>query len=180
MTPLDPDCYWVQEGQLLAGEYPGARGEAVAREKLGGLLDAGIRTFVDLTQAGELTSYEDWLKDEASGRGLTVRYSRFPIIDLDVPTVPLMREILAEITRALDEGAPSTCIAGEASAVPGTVIGCWLVERGQTGRGRSSSWTPCASTRSKSAPRHRRCPSKIEFVRTWGTGRRRMSGRLSD
>src|SRR6478752_5130494 len=97
MTPLDPDYYWVQEGQLLAGEYPGHRNEAAARQKLGDLLDVGIRTFVDLTEAGELTSYDDWLKDEASGRGLTVRYSRFPIIDLDVPTVPRMREILTEI-----------------------------------------------------------------------------------
>jgi len=42
MTPHNPDCYWVQEGQLLAGEYPGHRDEVPARQKLGDLLEAGI------------------------------------------------------------------------------------------------------------------------------------------
>ena len=41
--------YWVIQGQLLAGAYPSAYDVAEARSKLGLFLDAGIRTFVDLT-----------------------------------------------------------------------------------------------------------------------------------
>ena len=180
MTPLDPDCYWVQEGQLLAGEYPGHRDEAAALQKLGDLLDAGIRTFVDLTQAGELTSYEGWLKDEASRRGLTVRYSRFPIVDLDVPTVPRMREILTEITRALDEAAPVYVHCWGGIGRTGTVIGCWLVERGHTGSRALQQLDAMRKHPIKKRSPSPEMPEQIEFVRTWGTGRRRMSGRLPD
>jgi hypothetical protein len=180
MTPLDPDCYWVQEAQLLAGEYPGARNEAVARERLGRLLDAGIRTFVDLTEAGELTSYEDWLKDEATGRGLMVRYTRLSIIDLDVPTVPRMREILTEITRALDEGAPVYVHCWGGIGRTGTVIGCWLVERGQTGARALQQLDAMRTHPTRKRSPSPEMPEQIAFVRTWGTGRRRMSGRLPD
>ena len=54
MQPI-PDSYWVAPQVLLAGEYPGARTEEEAREKLEALLDAGIRSFLDLTEAHELT-----------------------------------------------------------------------------------------------------------------------------
>jgi hypothetical protein len=59
VIPRDPDCYWVYDDQLLAGDYPGDRDEATARQKLGDLLDASIRTFVDLTEAHELTPYDE-------------------------------------------------------------------------------------------------------------------------
>ena len=178
MTPHNPDCYWVQEGQLLAGEYPGHRDEVPARQKLGDLLDAGIRTFVDLTEAGELTSYEDWLALEAEARGLTVRYQRFPIVDLDVPTVPHMRKILAEITRALDEDAPVYVHCWGGIGRTGTVIGCWLVERGQTGSSALQQLDAMRQHPLKKRSPSPEMPEQIEFVRTWGTGRRRMSGRL--
>jgi protein-tyrosine phosphatase len=178
MTPRDPDCYWVEEGRLLAGEYPGHREESAARQKLGDLLDAGIRTFVDLTEAGELTSYEDWLMSEAEERGVAVRYHRFPIVDLDVPTVPRMREILTEITRALDQESPVYVHCWGGIGRTGTVIGCWLVEGGQIG---SKALLQLDAMRKH--PTRQRSPSpempdQIDFVRTWGTGRRRMSGRL--
>ena len=49
-----PNCYAVGDARLLAGEYPGDRVAAAAREKLERLLDAGVTFFLDLTAEGEL------------------------------------------------------------------------------------------------------------------------------
>ena len=53
----DPEIhgYWVIPGRLLATEYPGAKDEAKALRKLQVLRDAGITSFVDLTEDGERT-----------------------------------------------------------------------------------------------------------------------------
>jgi protein-tyrosine phosphatase len=177
MTPRHPDCYWVQEGQLLAGEYPGHQEEAAARQKLGDLLDAGIRTFVDLTEAGELTSYEDWLKSEAEERSLTVRYHRFPIVDLDVPSVARMREILTQIARALEGDAPVYVHCWGGIGRTGTVVGCWLVERGHTGPSALEQLKTLRLHPEKNRRPSPEMPEQIDFVRTWGTARRRLSGK---
>lgn len=49
MTVPIPDFYWLLDGQLLAGEYPGSWTRSGATEKLGLFLAAGIRTFIDVT-----------------------------------------------------------------------------------------------------------------------------------
>lgn len=48
-----PRSYWVVPGLLLAGEFPGAHTEAKAREKLGRLVDVGIRQIINLMQPDE-------------------------------------------------------------------------------------------------------------------------------
>jgi len=48
-----PDSYWVNPGQLLAGEYPRNLDDASSRVKLQRLLEAGVTFFLDLTEAGE-------------------------------------------------------------------------------------------------------------------------------
>lgn len=138
--PTDPDCYWAQEQGLIAGEYPGAPVEAAARARLARLLAAGVRVFVDLTEAGEwgtnglpLEPYDALLRDEAARLGVTVRHVRFAVRDLGIPTATLMREILTTILNALDarERVYLHCLGGIGRT--GTVIGCWLVEQGMTG-----------------------------------------------
>lgn len=43
-------CYWMDEGRLLAGEYPGhPSDDERVREKVGALLTAGVTLFVYLT-----------------------------------------------------------------------------------------------------------------------------------
>ena len=130
--PTDPDCYWVEPGRLLAGEYPGDEDDDVTRQKLGELLDAGVRTFVDLTEAGELVSYEPALQAEAEARGIEVRYHRHPIRDLDVTDPPGMRAILDVIDDAIAHDAPVYVHCWGGIGRTGTVVGCWLVERGRT------------------------------------------------
>ena len=80
-SPLrpDPNTYWVIEGRFLAGEYPAARDPVQARAKVRAFLDAGITTFIDLTQPDELAPYEPLLLNAE------VEYRRFPIRDMSVP-----------------------------------------------------------------------------------------------
>ena len=44
------ESYWVIEGRLLAGRYPGGKNAADAERRLGVLLDAGFDAFIDLTE----------------------------------------------------------------------------------------------------------------------------------
>ena len=86
----------------MAGEYPGDWSERSARKKLRALIASGVRTFVDLTEEGELDSYDEWLEKEAKAAGVEVAYHRHSIRDLDVPTSDGMRAILDLIESAID------------------------------------------------------------------------------
>jgi predicted protein tyrosine phosphatase len=127
-----PDSYWVRRGRLLAGEYPGARAAADAQAKLDGLLDAGIRHFVDLTEAGEynLRPYWPLVQQLAAGRGVAVAHTRLSIPDMGTPTPAHMLQILDTIDAALAEGQGVYvhCFGGIGRT--GTVVGCYLVRHG--------------------------------------------------
>ena len=97
-----PNCYWVEPGRLLAGEYPGAHDTPGARRKLGALLDAGLTYFLDLTDpADPLLPYAPLLFEEAGARGLSATYTRLSIPDMGVPAAPAqMRHILEALDQA--------------------------------------------------------------------------------
>ena len=167
----DPDCYWVEPGVLLAGEYPGDWDEEAARAKLRGLLEAGVRTFVDLTEPDELEPYDTLLYDEAARLGLSVQYHRRPVRDLDVPSTPAMRRTLAIVSAAVSEGAPVYVHCRGGIGRTGTVVGCWLVDQGLGGDEALSA----IEDRRRHA-RSRFIPSpqtdeQREFVQTWVPGR---------
>jgi protein-tyrosine phosphatase len=128
--PTDPDCYCVESGLLLAGEYPGSMNEKIARTRLGALLDCGVRTFIDLTEQDELEPYDRVLFAEAESRGLAVTYHRKSIQDLDTPSAFRMRDILATIKNSIDRGDPVYVHCRGGIGRTGTVVGCWLTERG--------------------------------------------------
>ena len=46
--------YWVVPGKLLAGCYPGDKNREIAKKKLQGLIDCGIRLVVNLMEESEL------------------------------------------------------------------------------------------------------------------------------
>jgi len=71
-----PCSYWLIEGKLLAGEYPGTYIEAETREKLTKFLEAGIRTFINLTEERELTRYDDVLQALSDERGVETTHIR--------------------------------------------------------------------------------------------------------
>jgi ADP-ribosylglycohydrolase len=122
-----PNCYWVQPGKLLAGEYPGDVTAELTALRLERLLQAGINCFVDLTQLGELPDYQQALP-------AGVRYLRRPITDHGVPEQPMqMAEILADVREALEAGQVVYVHCRAGIGRTGTVIGCLLAEQGRGG-----------------------------------------------
>ena len=126
-----PGSYWVIPGSFLAGEYPGASSEERAKTKLGKLLDAGILTFIDLTEATEpLMPYDSLLAELAQARGLECRHVRHAIKDLGVPNTTLLTRILATIEDEIAARRPVYVHCWGGIGRTGTIVGCWMVREG--------------------------------------------------
>jgi ADP-ribosylglycohydrolase/protein-tyrosine phosphatase len=165
--PPIPNSYWVEPGRLLAGEYPGSVSRADAMERVQKLLRAGINSFIDLTEEGELPAYEHLLA------GLTerqVRYRRMPIVDHGLPESP------AHMMRILDllesELAAGRCVYVHCHAGigrTGTTMGCHLVRCGLANNAAlarlQTLWKQ--SARSRHWPTVPETDAQIEFVRLW-------------
>jgi len=130
-----PNTYWVQPGQFLAGEHPGDLSEDILTARLSGLLEAGIRTFINLTEEQEMESYYNFLRDLAEERQFEVTCVRIPIRDRGVPAVDTLRTILDLIDQSVanDNAVYVHCFAGIGRT--GTVVGCYLQRHGLTTRG---------------------------------------------
>src|SRR6476659_4651283 len=102
-----PGSYWLAEGRLLAGQYPGAATRNRTRERLEALVAAGIRSFIDLTQDRDgVEPYEDVLREIAQDGGLDLRYTRFGVRDMGVPADGVMADVLEKIDLELSEHRP--------------------------------------------------------------------------
>ena len=104
----------------------------MALEKLGKFLDAGVTCFVDLTEEHELEPYAGILEDEATRRGLRVRYQRLPIPDMGTPSVDRMRHILEVIDEAGQSGETLYLHCWGGVGRTGTVVGCCLIRHGSS------------------------------------------------
>ena len=127
-----PNTYWVLPGQLLAGEHPGDVDTDITEAHLRGLLEAGVRTFVDLTEERETKGYSILLHGFAAERGVEVTYVRMSIRDWGLPTEARMRASLQVLDSAITAQRPVFvhCFAGLGRA--GTVVGCYLQRHGLT------------------------------------------------
>ena len=93
-------AWWVEPGTLLAGEYPGDRKPAVAAARVNLLVDAGIRTFVDLTTpADRLEPYDSIVAAAATARGLDLRHCNVGIPDFSVSDDATYDELVDLIRR---------------------------------------------------------------------------------
>jgi hypothetical protein len=86
-----------------------------------------VSSYVDLTEKEEgLAPYAPLLPADA-------RYTRLGVRDFTCPTRAEMRTILATIERELNSGRVVYVHCWGGHGRTGTVVGCWLVERGRSG-----------------------------------------------
>lgn len=128
------NSYWIVPGKLAAGGHPAAFPSLSSVLRVRQLLESGIRLFVDLTEALEHPGYPEMLQREAAKINEIAEYYQASVVDMDIPTVPQMVEILDRIDAALNAGQPVYvhCYAGVGRT--GTVVGCWLARHGQPGQ----------------------------------------------
>ena len=112
-----PDSYWLIDGVLLAGRYPGAVDEAVAIDRLTKFLDAGIRTFINLTETTEpLATYDGLLRTLSAERGSRRSMFGSPFATGASLTNGADDVYLATIRDEMRQAGRFTCTAGEALA----------------------------------------------------------------
>ncbi|MQG58597.1 MAG: hypothetical protein FI709_11865 [SAR202 cluster bacterium] len=119
--------YWVVEGRLAAGGYPGRHGE----EMIGQLMDEGITAFVNLTEDHPGGRHMDWELERYDDRVGTAVVERLEIEDMGIPeSASQMKEILDSIDGHLEAGGVVYvhCMGG--SGRTGMVVGCWLLRHG--------------------------------------------------
>lgn len=169
-----PNCYWVEPGRLLAGEYPGADTSEATRSRLRQLLDCGVRTFIDLTRETELEPYAVLFPELTAD---DVKHHRFGILDHSIPDRPqVIVAALDTIDAALrrDHGVYVHCRAGIGRT--GTVVAAYLMRRGLDNEAAfdrlQELWQECG--RAKRWPVVPETDEQIEYVRRWqepGRGR---------
>lgn len=120
-VPFDRS-YWVVPGRFLAGRYPGAKRPDEEGRKLRGLLDADIRTIVNLMEEHETNwqgaifePYEESIQILAEDRGIEVKCLRIPVPDVSTRSPSTMKQILDEIDTAIEHDRP-------------VYVHCWGVE----------------------------------------------------
>lgn len=163
------ESYWVKENLFLAGEYPGSFNPDEARRRIDSFLQSGIRTFIDLTQPGELVPYEAILKEEARLYDCMVVYHRFSIRDGGLPSPQTMTLILDAIDSAMASGSPVYVHCWGGVGRTGTVVGCHFIRQGMSAQEALAQLDALYRTRPKD-PYLRTSPEtaeQFEFVHSW-------------
>lgn len=132
--------YWVLPGQLLAGSYPSGKTEEETDAVLKAILDAGIRSVINLTEDEEVTGvdnenhyvpYEDRLEQLAEERGLVMEIARYAIEYGSAPTEQEMQMVLDAIDAEIDgRNSPTLVHCSTGHGRTGVVVGCYLARHG--------------------------------------------------
>jgi hypothetical protein len=164
--------YWVIQDRLLATEYPGAKETEKAERKLRTLLDAGVNSFVDLTEAREPAGGGKPMVPYSGLLGPDVNYRRFAIPDTSVIDDAGYDRILDYIQAEHDAGRVVSCHCWGGKGRTGTVVGSWLIDNEGVGypavidrmqelrRGSSKEHHPVPDTDEQHDVLRRRAPRK--------------------
>jgi hypothetical protein len=104
-------AWWVSPGRVLAGPHPAKAAANTVEARVGALLDAGIRTFVDLTEPHEESTrgtcdraLDEIVRACAERAGREAGVVRASIVDESVPGPPTVARVQAAIASALAGG----------------------------------------------------------------------------
>lgn len=123
-----PGSYWAAPG-LLAGPLPTAEDREGLRTQVRALLDAGVRTVIDLRTSAEPPGIGVLFEklaadaDEVAGFGL-------PILNGDVPTIALVQLGLDLIDASLARGRAVYLHCAGGRGRTGTFVACWWIRHG--------------------------------------------------
>lgn len=133
--PLD-NAFWVLPGKFLAGEYPGSPDITEAQVKIESLLNAGIDSFIDLTEEGEknnggiLKPYKQILEKLSEKRGKDYFYKRIPIIDGGIPDPQTSKNLCDTLNQLFMQGRTPYLHCWGGHGRTGTALGIWLIKKG--------------------------------------------------
>lgn len=160
-----PNSYWATP-LLVACEYPWTPMWTGRSQKIDLLLRAGVRTFIDLTESGELCPYKPHLATHVSRLGIDdddepVEYYSFPIPDRCLPrSVGYVRQILDVLMDNERRGRIAAVHCRGGIGRTGLVVGCWLVESGVVEDGAAA--LKFIAEEWKSVEKYRRFPQSPE------------------
>jgi len=140
-------CYWVSPGKLLAGEYPGSKGEDSTKLRINALTGAGV-------SAGLLKK---------------VPHQRFPIRDVSIPdSSELMVAILDAIDYHLSQERVVYIHCWGGVGRTGVIVGCWLARHGFKGQAALDRlhelWSQCPKSVYRKSPETR---EQEEYILRW-------------
>jgi predicted protein tyrosine phosphatase len=163
------ESYWVEPGRFLAGEHPAKFEQELTRRRLTALLEAGLDTFIDLTQSGETFPYKNILLEQAKVYEINVTHHRFAIGDFGLPTPEQMDNILDTIEAGLRSGRKIYLHCWGGIGRTGTTVGCYLVRQGKTPEealDQLSAWWR-GVPKSQVHPRSPETQEQVNFIRSW-------------
>ena len=161
------NCYWVEPGRFLAGEYPRTPDEASSLLKLNALVDAGVQAFINLTGKDEELEPYDTLFSQCSAGDLT--HERFGIRDVSVPrSHKHTASILNAIDRRLADGKTVYVHCWGGVGRTGVIVGCWLARHGHPGEDALARlrelWKQCPKSASRPSPE---TPAQEQYIVGW-------------
>ena len=171
-----PQHYPIEPGVLYGGEYPGDKMLDVALARLRGLVELGVRTFIDLTSPFDhMAPYHGLLANLQTETSITLRRISMPVPDMGVPdSDETMRAIMSAIRNSMNT-APAVyvhCWGGIGRT--GTVAGCWLRECGLDPDTALARVQHLYSTHMAKATRHPespQTPGQKDYIRSWQPAR---------
>ncbi len=166
-----PDSYWAEESRLLAGPLPAGADRDAQRGAVRALLDAGIRTVIDLRTPVEPPSIRSLL-EKLARESEDAAWLGFPILDGGAPSVGQMQTILDVIDASLarKRAVYVHCQGGRGRT--GTVVACWWIRHGRYEP--EAALAELMRRRAGEPNGERPSPetgAQIRLVQSWTTGR---------
>lgn len=168
-------AYAIIPGALYAGEIPSSINDDELERKIQTLYELGVTHIVNLTEVNEtnfkaipLRQYAQYAEAYYEQKGCEITCLRYPIRDLDIPTITQMRTTIEALNSILKEGGCAYLHCWGGIGRTGTVLGCFLLQNEILDHTTAISYI--SFLKRNTNIRHRMSPETIEqcdFVRNW-------------